>query len=109
MEHRMPHPFAKCAKGWATRRSPPSLSGSAPQGVLGAVHIAGLFRTHVCQGDKLRRKCSGTGHLTPKAKYCTLYSHSAQMAKRTPTIRIDLDSPVPNYRQIVDSLRTHLV
>ena len=31
------------------------------------------------------------------------------MAKRTPTIRIDLDSPVPNYRQIVDSLRTHLV
>ena len=31
------------------------------------------------------------------------------MAKRRPTIRIDLDSPIPNYRQIVDSLRTHLV
>jgi GntR family transcriptional regulator len=31
------------------------------------------------------------------------------MGKRKPTIRIDLDSPIPNYRQIVDSLRTHLV
>jgi GntR family transcriptional regulator len=31
------------------------------------------------------------------------------MAKRGPTIRIDLDSPIPNYRQIVDSLRMHLV
>jgi DNA-binding transcriptional regulator YhcF (GntR family) len=31
------------------------------------------------------------------------------MAKRKPTIRIDVDSPVANYRQIVDSLRTHLV
>jgi GntR family transcriptional regulator len=31
------------------------------------------------------------------------------MAKRKPTIRIDLNSPVPNYRQIVDALRTHLV
>ena len=47
--------------------------------------------------------------LTRNAFHCILYLHSAQMAKRTPTIRIDLDSPVPNYRQIVDSLRTHLV
>ena len=31
------------------------------------------------------------------------------MATRKPTIRIDLDSPVPNYRQIVDSIRMHLV
>ena len=31
------------------------------------------------------------------------------MAKPKPAIRIDLNSPVPNYRQIVDSLRTHLV
>lgn len=31
------------------------------------------------------------------------------MAKPRPPIRIDLNSPVPNYRQIVDSLRTHLV
>jgi GntR family transcriptional regulator len=31
------------------------------------------------------------------------------MPKRKPAIRIDLDSPVPIYRQIVDSLRTHLV
>jgi GntR family transcriptional regulator len=31
------------------------------------------------------------------------------MAKRTPVIRIDLASPVPVYRQIVDALRTHLV
>ena len=31
------------------------------------------------------------------------------MAKRAPIIRIDLDSPVPNYRQIVDAMRTHLV
>ena len=31
------------------------------------------------------------------------------MADRRPTLRIDLDSPVPHYRQIVDSIRTHLV
>jgi GntR family transcriptional regulator len=31
------------------------------------------------------------------------------MAKRTPTLQIDLDSPVPNYRQIVDAIRTQLV
>jgi GntR family transcriptional regulator len=29
--------------------------------------------------------------------------------QRPLTIRIDLDSPVPTYRQIVDALRTHLV
>ena len=38
-----------------------------------------------------------------------MYTHNAQMVKRTPTIRIDLESPIPIYRQIVDSLRTHLV
>jgi GntR family transcriptional regulator len=31
------------------------------------------------------------------------------MAKPTPVIQIDLDSPVPNYRQIVDAIRLHLV
>jgi len=31
------------------------------------------------------------------------------MTNRRPTLRIDLDSPVPHYRQIVDSIRTHLV
>jgi GntR family transcriptional regulator len=31
------------------------------------------------------------------------------MAKRTPIVRIDPDSPVPNYRQIVDTIRLHLV
>lgn len=29
--------------------------------------------------------------------------------KRPLSIRIDLDSPVPTYRQIVDALRAHLV
>ena len=49
------------------------------------------------------------GTLTSTRLYCTLYSHSAQMTNRRPTLRIDLDSPVPHYRQIVDSIRTHLV
>jgi len=31
------------------------------------------------------------------------------MNKARPTIRIDLNSPVANYRQIVDALRAHLV
>jgi GntR family transcriptional regulator len=31
------------------------------------------------------------------------------MTKRKPTIRIDLDSPIPHYRQIVDALRAYLV
>ncbi|HSB17574.1 MAG TPA: GntR family transcriptional regulator [Bryobacteraceae bacterium] len=31
------------------------------------------------------------------------------MTKRAPVIRIDLQSPVPQYRQIADALRTHLV
>jgi DNA-binding transcriptional regulator YhcF (GntR family) len=31
------------------------------------------------------------------------------MKQLEPTIQIDLDSSVPNYKQIADSLRTHLV
>ena len=35
--------------------------------------------------------------------------YSIQMSGPKPVIRIDLDSPIPNYRQIVDGLRTQLV
>jgi GntR family transcriptional regulator len=38
-----------------------------------------------------------------------LYLYSIQTMPKPPQIRIDLDSPAPAYRQIVDSLRVHLV
>lgn len=40
---------------------------------------------------------------------CTLYTHRVQMIKKKPILRIDLESPVAVYRQIVDGLRASLV
>ncbi len=40
---------------------------------------------------------------------CILYMYGVQMADRDPQIQVDLNSPTPAYRQIVEQFRHHLV